>query len=179
MAQYSEANTKTQVANAATALTLIFKDTVLTEVAAPLSSPTHPLRKIEKLFNFNASTGVVSSDDAYITACFAGTVPYKQNPFQVFTEVDLRLSSAVVANATPTVITLTFTEPIGEYSGVDVGGAPKIVESVVIAGAVVTITVAEAYAFGDTITVEGTFISHSNGKVLTLADEAVTNNVEE
>jgi hypothetical protein len=171
-----EATFKTQVAAAATALTTAWKDSVKTEVAASIKHPKHPLRKIEKLFNFNAATGVVTSDDAYITAAYAGNIPNKGSKVDVVSTIAMALSTATVENAAPTLIILTFAETITKVSNISVGGTAKSITGVSISGAVVTVTVGVAYVNGNSITLSGSFSGNSLNSIL-LADEVVTNNV--
>ena len=176
MAIVSAATFKTQVAAMATALTTAWKDSAKTEVAASIKNPTHGLRKIEKFFNFNAATGVVTSDDDYIDDCYAGNLPSKGSKLDVVSTVAMVLSTATVENAAPTQIVLTFAEAIRTASNISVGGAANTVGEISISGAVVTITVGTAYVSTDTINVTGTFTGHSLNSIL-LAAEVVTNNV--
>lgn len=83
MALATATNFKASVATAAAALTTAWKDTVKTEVAANIAHPSNPLRKIEKLFSFDPATGVISANNTYIDACYAGTIPQVKNPFDV------------------------------------------------------------------------------------------------
>lgn len=50
-------------------------------MAGELLSPNHPLRKVEKLFSFDAETGIATSDDNYIEESYAGNFPSKGNEF--------------------------------------------------------------------------------------------------
>lgn len=179
MAQISEANAKTAVAAAAVQLTTLFKDTVKTEVAPSLANPHHPLRRILKLFNFNGATGVVTSDDAYITAAYDGLFPSKGNQFDKVGGQVLVLTTAAVADAEQADIVLTFDDIITSVDAVSVGGdadPAKIISSISIASNVVTIVVSVDYDNGDTITVSGNFRGNKNNSK-TLAAQAVTNNV--
>ena len=72
MTQITEAAFKTQIAAFAAALTDAMADDTLTGMAAEISSPSHPLRQIEKLFIFNPDTGTVKVNTAYIDAAYAG-----------------------------------------------------------------------------------------------------------
>lgn len=176
MAIVSESTFKTHVATMATALTSAWKDSVKTEVAASIRNPANGLRKIEKFFNFNAGTGVVSADDDYIEACYDGLIPSKGNQLNVVSTVAMALSTATVENAAPTKIILTFAERIRTASNISVGGATNTVGDVSISDTVVTITTDTAYVSTDTITVTGTFTGHSLNSIL-LAAESVTNNI--
>jgi len=179
MAIVSAATFKTQVATMATALTAAWKDSVKTEVAGSIANPLHGLRRVEKFFNFNSSTGVVTSDDGYIDAVYAGETPNKPNALSVITKEVMALSTATVEDASPTIIVLTFDQTITEAQNVSVGGdaAPaKTISGISIAGAVVSITVNTAYINADTITVTGTFLGQRLNSIL-FEDQAVTNNV--
>lgn len=180
MAIVSAATFKTQVAAMATALTIAWKDSAKTELPISISNPLHGLRQVEKFFSFNAKTGVVTSDDAYIDAVYAGDTPSKPNALNVITDHTMTFSTATVEAATSTVITLTFTEAV-KATGVTVGGdaSPvKTIVSTVSSGLTVLITVNTAYINADTITVSGTFTGTDLRKqVVTLTDQAVTNNV--
>ena len=180
MSIVSAATFKTQVAAMATALTTAWKDSVQTELPKEISNPLHGLRRVEKFFNFNAKTGVVTSDDAYIDAVYAGDTPSKGNALNVITDHTLIFSTATVEAATSAVITLTFSEYV-KATNVTVGGdaAPsKTIVSTVSSGYTVAITVNTAYINADTITVSGTFTGTDLRKqVVTLTDQAVTNNV--
>ena len=176
MAIVSVSTFKTHMATMATALTSAWKDSVKTEVAASIKHPFHGLRRIEKFFNFNAATGVVTADDDYIEACYDGIIPSKGSQLDVVSTVAMVLSSATVENAAATQIILTFAENIRTVSNLSVGGASNTVGAVTISGAVVTINVGTAYVSTDTITVTGTFTGHSLNSIL-LAAESVTNNI--
>ena len=68
---------KAQLALAATALTTAHKDSVLGGVAFEFRNPHHPIRQLERLFNFDPATGVYTSDDAYVDSVYAGFAPNK------------------------------------------------------------------------------------------------------
>jgi len=179
MAQYSEANTKTAVAAAAVQLTLILKDTVKSEVTPKLQSPHHPIRQIEKLFDFNPKTGVVTSDDTYITAAYDGLFPSKGNEFQRAASQVVVLSTATVEDAGETNIILTFDDIMLSAEGVSVAGTgypARNVTAVTFASNVVTVTVDTAYEGSETITVSGRFFGNKN-QYIDLSTESVTNNV--
>jgi hypothetical protein len=90
--------------------------------------------------------------------------------------------SAVIENADPTKVIVTFDVPLNETpsGGFTIVGK-TLSES--ISGAVVTLTATEAFAYGDTLTVVYTkpalnpLQSLTGGKVASFS-EAVTNNVE-
>lgn len=178
MAQISESGFKTAVATAATALTTALKDSALTQMAASLSHPSHPLRRIEKLFNLNRATGVVTSDDVYITAAYDGETLSKPNKVMgIATELDIVLVSAVVADADPDEMVLTFNQSV-QFANITDIAPTKTISSTVISGKVVTVTVSVAFDFGDDITVSGLF-KHGLASDITLDEEEVTNNVAE
>jgi len=59
-------------------LTTIFGDTVLVGKMTPeFRHPSHPLRKIEKLFKMDGHSGAVSADEDYINAAYDGHAPSK------------------------------------------------------------------------------------------------------
>jgi hypothetical protein len=97
------------------------------------------------------------------------------------------VSSAQVANATPTVIAITMGEnlvnSVPPASAFAVSGG-KTVNAVSISGAVVSLTVSAAYAYGDTITVGYTAPSTNprlqdaaGNPTASFAGRAVTNNI--
>ena len=88
MALITAAAFKTEVAAMATALSAVYKDTVLARMPEEIRNPMHPLRKIEKYFIFNADTGVVTPDDAYVDDAYAGLTPSKGNPFDKVTNLE-------------------------------------------------------------------------------------------
>ena len=178
MALETEANFKTQVAAIAAALTIAWSDTVKTEIAAEIKNPHHPLRKLLKFLIFDSATGVVTADDAYVTAAYAGNFPSKPNGLDIVADVLPVLSTATVEDAAPTQIVLTFDAAITGYADVTEGGTlttEKEITNISVAGAVMTITVDSAYISTDTILVSGIFYGGLVG--LTLTDQAVTNNV--
>ena len=71
---------------AAVQLTALYQDTLLTGVALEVSNPTHPLRNVEKLFNFDPKTGTVTTDASYIDAAYAGSMPNKSSRFDTITD---------------------------------------------------------------------------------------------
>ena len=77
MALIIEANFVTQIDAAAAALTIAMNDDTLSGVAVEISHPYHPLRKIEKLFNFDPATGIWTTDTNYISEAYAGNLPMK------------------------------------------------------------------------------------------------------
>ena len=169
---------KAQVAAMAAALTTAWSDTIKTEVAAEIKNPHHPLRRINKFFLLNGETMVVTADDAYVDAAYAGNFPNKGSGLSIVGDVIPVLSTATVEDAAPTQIVLTFDAPISGYTGISVAGTvttEKAISNVSIAGAVVTVTVDSAYISTDTITLSGVFYGGLNS--LTLVDQVVTNNV--
>ena len=170
---------KVQTAAMAAALTAAWKDSAKTEVAATIRNPLHPLRQYSKFFTFDAATGIVSADDTYVDACYAGLAPSKGSQLDKITDVVMALVSAAVADLAPTLIVVTFDTTITSVRKLSIAGTvttEKAISSVSIEGAVVTIEVDSAYISTDTITVSGDFYGNSLNYV-TLTDEAVTNNV--
>jgi len=51
------------------------QDDTLTEPAVDNKNNHSPLRAIDNMFLYNASTGVYTSNDAYIDAAYAGNYP--------------------------------------------------------------------------------------------------------
>jgi len=179
MALVTAADFKTQAAAMAAALTTAWSDTVGTFVAAEIAHNHHPLRNIKKLFNFNPATGVVTSNDDYIDAAYAGNYPNKGTDFGVDTKLAVALATGVVEDAEPADIVLTFNQAITSVQGLSVGGTvttPKAISSISIVGAVVTIVVDSAYIATDVITLSGSFTS-VNGTQIGLIDQSITNNV--
>lgn len=179
MSLESEANFKTAIGTAAADLTTALQDTVLTEMAEVVRNPMHPLRRIEKLFNLNLATGVFTSDDAYIAAAYAGNPLNKGSQMDVIGNITaMTLVSATVEDADPTDIVLTFSEPVLSADNIEIGGEAKVIDSITVAGAVVTIVVTVAYVNGNTITATGDFerIGLLGGVILDA--ESVTNNVD-
>jgi hypothetical protein len=179
MALESAANIKTAVATAAAALTTVLQDTVLTELAQAIAHPSHPLRDITKLFNFDPATGVVTADDDYIDAALAGAV-YKADPFESFAPLALTLTSATVEDAEPADIVLTFNRNIDKHFELTVSDDADpalVVDSIAIAANVVTVTMDGDYVNGDAITVSGNFLGLGDLSSLLLTDQEVTNNV--
>jgi hypothetical protein len=178
MALESAANFKAAIATAAADITTAWSDTVLTEIAAEIRNNHHPLRKLKKLFLFNAATGVVTANDAYIDACYAGSFPNVGTGFDKDANIAISLSTGTVEAAAPLNIVLTFNRGVTSFRDLSIGGTvttAKAISSVSISGAVMTITVTTAYISTDTISVSGTFYSGLDN--VTLADEAITNNV--
>lgn len=77
MALILEATFVTQIDAAAAALTIAMNDDTLSGVADEISHPSHPLRKIRKLFNFDPQTGVFTTDTYYISEAYKGAMPMK------------------------------------------------------------------------------------------------------
>ena len=178
MALISEVNYKAAVALAAAQLTIMYSDTVKTEVAAEIRNPKHPLRRLKNVFLFNPVTGVVTSNDDYITAAYAGNYPTAPAQFDKVADRLPVLVSATVEDAAPADIVLTFDDNITAAQALLLGGAGstgKTIAGVSIVGAVVTITASADYANAEVIEINGVFYNGLNN--LTLTDQAVTNNV--
>jgi len=177
MALESEANFKTAIGTAAADLTTALQDTVLTEPAPGMGDSKHPLRKIDKLFNYNAATGVYTSDDAYIAAAYAGNPTIKGNTSDVRGNLALTLTSATVEEEDQDAVVLTFNRPIRQLDSIVLGGESKVIASTTIVGAVVTIVVTVDYDNGDTINVSGRFEDFTQS-LIKLTTSSVTNNVD-
>lgn len=188
MALISAAAFKTQTAAMATALTAAYKDSVETAVALEISDPRHPLRRVMKYFLFNPTTGVVTSNDAYIDSVYAGDAPIFGNELDTHTEFPVTLATATVEDAAPSDIVLTYNQAmrtssvpaVGDY--VTAGTQSYLVTVVAIVGAVVTLTVDTPYINGETITL--TYIAALDPLTTTtgvvapdFAAQVVTNNV--
>lgn len=178
MAIESEANFKTAIGTAAADLTTALQDTVLTEPAAIVVDSKHPLRQIDKLFNYNAATGVFTSDDVYITAAYAGNTLIKGDTAGVKGNLALTLTTATVEDAAATDIVLTFNRPIRSQDTLTLGGESKTVASITIAGAVVTIVVTVAYVNGNSISIATGRFEDFTQSLIKLTTETVTNNVD-
>ncbi len=77
MALIIEANFITQIDAAAAALTTAMNDDTLSGIALEIQHPYHPLRKIEKLFNFDPVTGIWTTDTDYIGEAYKDNIPMK------------------------------------------------------------------------------------------------------
>ncbi len=75
MAKVTETVFKSQISTAAPFIQDALRDDTLVEMAAEFKNPHHPLRKIAKLFLYNAKTGAVTANDAYIAQAYAGKYP--------------------------------------------------------------------------------------------------------
>ena len=178
MAIVTEVNFKAANALAAAQLTVMFQDTVKTEMAVALKQPYQPLRRLEKLWILDPATGVVTSNDDYITLAYAGGFPNVGSQTKAIGDIVPVLSTATVEDAAPSNIVLTFDTSITRMEALAIAGTvttEKTITGVSVSGAVVTLTVSSPYISTDTITVSGVFFSGNNQ--MTLAAEAVTNNV--
>lgn len=146
--------------------------------AAPeTNNPHHPLRNLGRQMLAPEGIASLKSDTDYIDEAYAGKFPMKGSDInsKVFSTI-LALTTATVEDAAPTDIVLTFAEDVTFVGNVSVGGEAKVIDTIVVVGAVVTITVTVAYAVGNTINVSGNFQGVS-GAVATLVNSVVTNNV--
>ena len=75
MARIDATAAKAAAALAAAQLTAIMQDDTLTEPAVDNKNNHSPLRGIQKMFLYNAVTGVYTSNDTYIDAAYAGNFP--------------------------------------------------------------------------------------------------------
>ena len=60
---------------AAVQLNAAMGDTVLTGIANEISGPSHPLRRLDKLFKLDPQSGQWTSNDDYIDKAYAGKMP--------------------------------------------------------------------------------------------------------
>ena len=176
MAIISAAAFKAAVALAAAEFTTMMQDDTLTETTPILRNNHHPLRNWIKFFNYNKSTGVVTADDAYVDAAYAGAYPNQGNDLDFVANSLLAFVSGTVEAAEPADIVLTFDKNISTASNIQVGGTANTIVSVTIVDAVVTIVVGTPYAALEPITVTGDFRSIDGGIAL-LSAEVITNNV--
>lgn len=190
MAQISEAAAKTAAAAAAVQLTLIFGDSVDTRCHGKLYHPSHPMRQIEKLFNFNPLTGVVTSDDVYITAAYDNVREMKKSEFAVLARATAALSTATVEDADKSKIIITYdmqldTGMVPEAADfvVTEDGAPTAISAITVSGATLNIDMNGDFANGDTITIDynpglkKVRADIAGNPVLALSGQVVTNNV--
>ena len=190
MAIISATDFKTNVATAAAALTTCLQDDTDTKVAREIFARATGLRQIDKLFNFDPATGVVSSDDTYIDACYAGAFPDKGNQFQV-NAPDLApaavAAGSTVEGATPTTATLILTQDVRILS-VDIteftlgGTYAGAITAVTKGTSSLIFTLDTAVVNGDTLTIAYTRVVSDivNSRGIQLADftaTAITNNV--
>ena len=161
MAILSKANFKTQIDNAATALTAAYADSVDTKVAGVIADPSHPLRQIEKLFLFNPLTGVITKDATYIDAYYddGKTLP-KKNPFDVEAKALAAISTATVEDADVSKIIITFDMQMDTGSVPAAGdfilttdGNPTVVVTPAVTGATVTLDCDDDFVNGDAISI--------------------------
>ena len=75
MARVTAVAAKAAAALAAVQLTVIMQDDTLTIPAIDNKNNHTPLRGIEKMFLYNAATGVYVANDAYIDSAYAGNFP--------------------------------------------------------------------------------------------------------
>lgn len=180
MAKVDEAAFKAAIALAAAQLTTALQDDTLTELAADFKNPATPLRAIENLFLMNAATGVVTSNDAYIAAAYAGDFPMGQNAMdKIGPKTPITVVSATLETAAPNDIVITMSTQVQKAQAMSIAGAAaagKTITKVSTLGAVVTVTTDVAFIAADVVTVSGQIfgVGYNN---ITLADQAVTNNI--
>jgi len=75
MARQLEATFDAQLDIIAAALTTMYDDTVLTGMAVDLADPRHPLRKYEDLLQFDAGTGVYTTNVTALAVAYADDRP--------------------------------------------------------------------------------------------------------
>jgi len=165
---------------AAVQLTTMLQDDTLTEVAADFKHRMHPARELPRFFVLDKDTGAVTFDSDYATAFYAGNYP--QIPHLMngnAPKTPLAVVSATIEDAAPANIVITFSAQLQEARFTSMAGAgvgAKTILSVTIVGAVMTITVSADFIMTDVVTVSSNVfgVGYNN---LTLADEAITNNV--
>ena len=183
MARVDATAAKAAAALAAAQLTTILQDDTLTELFNDYKENHHPMRGMEKLFLLAPATGVVTSNDDYIDAAYAGDYPtsgiasgrQSQGPATPITVV-----SADIEIAAPADIVLVFSEAVypNPATAITVGGAAgelKAITGIVYAGTTVTITMDSAFIAADVATVSGRFFG--NRGYVDVVDQAVTNNI--
>jgi len=183
MARIDATAAKAAAALAAAQLTTILQDDTLTELFNDYKQSNHPMRGVEKLFLLAPATGVVTSNDAYIDAAYAGNYPtsgIESGRQSQGTPTPITLVSAAVADADPDIIVLTFSEKVFENQSnrIAVGGTvttEKKISSIDYNGTIVNVQVDSAYINGDVITT--TLRLFGNRGYIDLVDQAVTNNV--
>ncbi len=190
MAQISEADAKTAAAAAAVELTLIIGDSVDTRCHGKLYDPTHPMRDFEKLFTFNKKTGVVASDDVYITAAYDNVTLRKKNPFDVVAKPTPVESTTTLEDADKSKIIITFDMVIADANIPAIGdfalvtdGTPTAISTITISGATVNLDCNADFANGDVTTIAYTPGAHPlqadiiGNDILAIAAYTVTNNI--
>jgi len=75
MALQTLVNFKTATALAVAQLNAAMGDDTLTGIALEIRNPSHPLRRLDKLFTLDPVTGVWASNDNYIDKAYAGNSP--------------------------------------------------------------------------------------------------------
>ena len=178
MALESATNFKAATALAAVQLTAALQDTVKTELAKEVKQPYQPLRRIDKLFILDPATGVYTSNDVYIDAAYLGNFPNVGSKTKGIGDIVPVLVSADVEIAAPADIVLVFDAPISRAEALAVAGTvttEKTITGLSVDGVTVTITVSSPYIVSDTITTSGVYFVGNNQ--VTLAAEAVTNNI--
>ena len=183
MARVNATAAKAAAATAAADLTTILQDDTLTELFNDYKENHHPMRGVENLFILDPATGVVTANDAYIDAAYAGGYPTGTlaNGLQSQgTPTPIALVTATIEAAAPANIVLTFDQSIwkNQNERVSVGGAAgelKAISSITYAGAVVTITMDSDFIAADVATVTARLFG--NRGYIDLTDQAVTNNI--
>ena len=183
MARVDATAAKAAAALAAAQLTTLLQDDTLTELFNDYKQAHHPMRNLESMFLLAPATGVVTANDAYIDAAYAGNYPnsgIESGRQSEGTPTPITLVSAAVADADPTIIVLTFSEKVFENQNnrIAVGGTvttAKGISSIEVKGTVVNVIVDSAYISTDTILT--TLRLFGNRGYIDLTDQAVTNNV--
>jgi len=184
MARVDATAAKAAAALAAAQMTVILQDDTLTELAVENKENHSPMRDMEAMLLLDPDTGVVTSNDDYIDAAYAGNYPNSgresgrdsQGPATPIT-----LVSADIEIAAPADIVLVFSTPMSDVqmNQFSVGGAAgelKKIVAITYDSATVTITMDSAFIAADVATVSGRMFGNRNNYV-DLTDEAVTNNI--
>jgi len=180
MAKVDATAFKAAIALAAAQLTTALQDDTLTELAVDFKNPATPLRYVENLFLMNAATGVVTANDDYVDAAYAGNFPMGQNAMdKIGPKTPIAVTSATLETAAPNDIVITMTSQVSKAQAMSIAGAAaagKTITKVSTLGLVVTVTTDIAFIAADVVTVSGEIfgVGYNN---ITLAAQAVTNNI--
>ena len=183
MARIDATAAKAAAALAAVQLTTILGDDTLTELFNDYKENHHPMRGTDKLFLLDPATGIVTSNDAYIDAAYAGNFPTSgidSGRQSQGTPTPITLVSAIIADASPGVITLTFSEGVYDRQEMwtaiaGVGAAGRTLTSIKASGESIVATYSPIFEAGGVVTISGRFFG--NRGYIDLTDEAVTNSI--
>lgn len=183
MARVDATAAKAAAALAAVQMTTILQDDTLTELFNDYKQNHHPMRGMEDMFLLDPATGIVTANDAFIDAAYAGNYPNsgrESGRQSQGTATPITLTTATIEAAAPADIVLTFSESIfdNQNDRVTVGGAAgelKKISSIAYAANVVTITMDSDFIAADVATVTARLFG--NRGYIDLTDQAVTNNI--